>query len=165
MTVSEAVRRAVPVFISNPDADVYDIRAGLVGAGIPTDLAADIVDFLPLAVARAMMDGMGIRFADEYVRQAPGGRVLGRKKLDDEPVYREGMAIAGELSGIGDETFVALVRRSPEYRAVSKALDAGADPASLEYDPPTLTAAGDDRRFPGGLPGGQTTKAWWQFWK
>src|SRR5690606_16314067 len=97
-------------------------------------------------------------------RQTPQGRVLGRKKLADEPVYREGLALAGELSAIGDETFLALVRRSPEYRAVSRALDEGADPADLHCAPPTMIANDDDRRDFGGSPD-HPARSWWQFWK
>jgi hypothetical protein len=160
MTVTEAIHLAVPVFIAHPGADVYVIRAALIEAGITAELAADVVEFLPLAVARAVLDGMGIRFADEYVRQTAQGRVLGQKKLADEPVYREGLAVAGELTGMRDETFLALVRRSPEYQAVSRALDGGADPADLEFAPPTMIAnEGDRRAF--ARPG----RSWWQFWK
>lgn len=164
MTVTEAIHRAVPVFAAHPGADVYDIRAALIAAGIPVELAADIVEFLPIAVARAVLDGMGVRFADEYVRQTSQGRVVGHKKLADEPVYREGLALAGELSGMGDEVFLALVRRSPEYRAVSKALDAGANPADLTCAPPTMIGNANDRRTFGAAPA-RPVKSWWQFWK
>lgn len=164
MTATEAVRRSVPVFAAHPGADVYDIRAGLIGAGIPVELAADITEFLPLAAARAMLDGMGIRFADEYVRLSDQGRVIGQKKLADEPVYREGLRVAGELSRIGDEAFLALVRRSQEYRAVNKALNEGADPAGLNYGPPVMIANEDDRRA-FGEPPGRPARTWWQFWK
>lgn len=164
MTATEAVHRAVPVFTAHPDADVYALRDELVTSGIPAELAADIAEFLPLAVARAVLDGMGIRFADEYVRQTPQGRVLGRKNLADEPVYREGLAVAGELSGIGDNEFLALVQRSPEYRAVRKALAAGAKPEDLECGPPTMIANQDDVRSFGDQPA-RPDKSWWQFWK
>jgi hypothetical protein len=164
MQVTDAIRLAIPVFTALPNADVYVIRAELVRAGIPVALAADIVEFLPVAVARAVLDGMGIRFADEYVRQTPQGRVLETKKLADEPVYREGQVVAGELSAIGDEAFLALVRRSPEYRAVSKALDAGATASDLACGPPTMIAnEGDRRTFDG--PAASPGRSWWQFWK
>jgi hypothetical protein len=164
MTVAEVVRRAVPVFTANPTADVFVIRHELERVGVPPPLAADVVDFLPLAVARALLDGMGIRFSDEYVRQSSQGRVIGQRKLIDEPVYREGLAVAGEVSGIGDEVFLALVGRSPEYRAVRAAMDAGTRPEDLEYGPPVMIAlANDPRLFPG--HGGQSDKRWWQFWK
>jgi len=115
-------------------------------------------------VARAVLAGMGIRFADEYVRLSDQGRVIGRRKLADEPVYRAGLEVAGELSGMGDEMFLALVRRSQEYQAVSKALNEGADPAGLNYTEPVMIANADDRRS-FGEPPARRAKSWWQFWK
>lgn len=162
MTVTEAIHRAVPVFVAHPDADVYLVRTKLVEAGISIKMAADIVEFLPIAVARAVMEGMGIRFSDEYVRQTAQGRVIEHKNLADEPVFREGLAVAGELSAYGDEMFQALVRRSPEYRAVSQALEAGSRPEELICAPPTMIANEDDRRSFGASSSG---KSWWQFWK
>ncbi|MDB5307858.1 MAG: hypothetical protein JWO38_2060 [Gemmataceae bacterium] len=164
MTVTEAIRRAVPVFAAHPTADVYFIRDRLVSDGIPVPLAADIVEFLPLAVARAVLDGMGIRFADEYVRQTPRGQTVGLKKLMDEPVYREGLTVAGEISEMGDEVFLALIERSPEYQAIRKALDTGARPEDLECAAPTMIATDGDVRPSSRLPG-RTDKAWWQFWR
>ena len=164
ITVAEAIRRAVPVFTAYPGEDVYVIRDELVKAGVPPRLAADVVEFLPLAVARAVMDGMGIHFAEEYVRRSPQGRVIEQKRLTDEPVYREALAAAAEISGMGDTVFQALVERSPEYRAVRTALDGGARADDLSCGMPIMIENPDDLRLFGRE---QRTgeKSWWQFWK
>jgi hypothetical protein len=164
MTVTEAIHRSVPVFVAYPAADVYTLRGELVKAGIPLTLAADVVEFLPLAVARAVLDGMGVRFEDYYIRRTAQGQVIGQKPLMDEPVFREGLAVAGELSGMGDEAFMALVSRSSEYRAINKALNAGSQPEDLVCSPPVMIAHEDDRRHFGDDPG-EPGKSWWKFWK
>src|SRR5687768_11741432 len=124
MTVREAILRAVPVFAAHsgrPD----DLRAALTEAGLPVGLAAEVVEFLPIAVARAMLDGMGVRFADHYVRQTAQGHVIGQKRLDEEPVYREGLALADEIGRMSEDALMAVVNYSPEYQAISKALNSG----------------------------------------
>ena len=117
MTVRDAILLAIPVFAAHPRGGPADVRAGLEAAGVPAGLAAEIVEFLPLALARAMLDGMGIQFADHYVRQTAQGRVIGQKLLTDEPVYREGLAIAGEIGAMGGDAMDVpgfLEARDPE---------------------------------------------------
>lgn len=167
MTARDAIRLAIPVFAANPRGGPVDLRAGLAAAGVPAALAAEVVEFLPLAVARAMLDGMGIRFADHYVRQTAQGKVIGTKLLADEPVYQEGLAIAGEISGMGEDVFLAVAGRSPEYQAVNRAMNAGSRAQDLECPPPVMLADYDDGRAFDDTSGGPQLRAgaWWQFWK
>ena len=102
MTVREAILRAVPVFASHAGGGPDALRDELNKVGIPIALAAEVVEFLPIAVARAMLDGMGVVFADHYVRQTAQGQIIGHKRLDEEPVYREGLSMADEISRMGE---------------------------------------------------------------
>jgi hypothetical protein len=167
MTVRDAILSAIPVFAAHPQGGPSDVRAGLEAAGVPAGLAAEVVEFLPLALARAMLHGMGVRFSDHYVRQTAQGQVIGQKLLADEPVYREGLAIADEVIGMGEDAFMAVAGRSEEYRAVNRALNAGSRAEELECRPPILLANYDDRRAFDDTSGGRQprAKAWWQFWK
>src|SRR6476469_8731082 len=125
MTVRDAILLAVPVFAAHDRGDPSAVRGELEKAGIPAGLAAEIVEFLPVALARAMLEGMGIQFADHYVRQTAQGRVIGQKLLADEPVYREGLAVADEISAMGGEAFMAVAGWSPEYQAINRAMNSG----------------------------------------
>jgi hypothetical protein len=166
MTVREAILLAMPVFTEHARGGLSAIRRELEKAGVPRKLAAEITEFLPLALARAMLEGMGVHFEDHYVRQTARGRVIGRKLLADEPVYREGLAIANELSGGGEE-FVAVAGWSTEYQAINKAMNSGSRPEDLRCAPPVVFAEhDDDRRFRDTSDGVEPkTKSWWQFWK
>lgn len=166
MTVRDAILLAIPVFEAIPNGDPSDLRAGLVASGVPAGLAAGLVDFLPLAFARALLDGMGVRFADHYVRRTAQGRVIGTKPLADEPVYREGLAVACEVSGMGEGAFLAVAERSEEYRAVSRALNAGRRADDLECLPPVVSAGHDDRRSFDDTSGGRQPRErpWWRPW-
>lgn len=166
MTVREAILLAVPVFAARGRDGLFAVRTAVERAGVPRQLAAEIVEFLPLAFARALLDGMGVRFDDHYVRQTVGGRLIGRKLLTDEEVFREGLAIADTASTDGD-AYVAVAGFSPEYRAINRALNTGSRAEDLRCEPPVVFVEYDDeRRFDDTSGGNQPpAKSWWQFWK
>src|SRR5687767_15971524 len=165
MTVRDAILLSVPVFAANTGGGPDALRAELAAAGIPPRLAAEVAEFLPLAVARAMLDGMGVHFEDHYVRTIDGGRVVGEKRLADEPVFREGLTIAGEISVMGQDEFMAVAGWSSEYRAIQEALAAGARAEDLRCPVPVVYARGGDRRAFDDTSGGrQLRRAWWRFW-
>lgn len=166
MTAREAILLAMPVFAAHGRGGLFAVRTELERAGVPRQLAAEVVEFLPLAFARALLDGMGVRFAEHYVRQTSGGRVIGRKLLADEPVFREGLAAADEVSADG-AAFMAVAGFSREYRAVNAELNAGARAEDLGCVPPVVFAEYDDeRRFDDTSGGVQPrAKSWWQFWR
>jgi hypothetical protein len=166
MTVREAILLAMPIFSRHAEAGSSVIREELEKGGLSPKLAAEIIEFLPLALARAMLDGMGVQFEDHYVRQTARGRVIGEKPLLDEPVFREGLAIANELSAGGEE-YIAVAGWSAEYQAINKAMNSGSRPEDLRCAPPVVFAEHDDERDFDDTSGGvqQSRKSWWQFWK
>ena len=167
MTVRDGILLAIPVFAAHARGGSSAVRVALEEAGVPAPLAAEIVEFLPVALARAMLGGMGIGFADHYVRQTAQGRVIGEKLLADEPVYREGLEIAGEISGMGEDAFMAVAGCSPEYRAVNRAMNSGSLAEDLQCAPLVVLANDEDRRGFDDTSGGPQprARAWWQFWK
>ena len=167
MTIRDATLIAIPVFEASERASTGDLCTALEAAGIPAGMAADVVDFLPIALARALLEGSGVRFADHYVRKTSQGQVIGTKPLLDEPVFREGMGIACEVSGGGDgRAFLSVAVRSAEYQAVSRAIDGGLQMAELECHPPVVSAGYDDHRGFHDTSGGRQARVnpWWQFW-
>src|SRR5438552_1926349 len=116
---SQAIRG---LFAENPKAETQAVISRLAEKGVQ--------------VSPTMVD---------YVRQTARGRVLGQKPLTDEPVFREGLAIADELSG-GGEAFVAVAGWSAEYQAINKAMNSGSRPEDLRCAPPVVFAEHDDGR-------------------
>jgi hypothetical protein len=110
---------------------------------------------------------MGIRFADYYVRHSAQGQVIGQKLLADEPVYREGLLVANEVSARDESAFLAVAGHSPEYRAIRRALQNGAAAADLRCAPPIVLANDQDPRAFDDTSGGTQPRlrAWWRFWK
>ncbi len=164
MTPREAILRAIPVFAAHLGRGPDELRAELNKAGLPVAVAAEVVEFLPIAVARAVLDGMGVRFADHYVRQTAQGQIIGHKRLDEEPVFREGLAMADEIGRMGDDALMAVVNYSSEFQAINKALNSGSQSHDLTCGPPTVRANNDDRRVFDDTSGGAQQKPWWKFW-
>lgn len=167
MTTRDAILLAIPAFAAHARGGPSAVRGELEKAGVPAPLAAEVVEFLPLALARAMLHGLGITFADHYVRRTAQGREIGEKLLADEPVFREGLAIAAEVSGLGGDAFMAVAGWSPEYQAVTRAMRTGARAEDLQCPPPVMLANHDDRRAFNDTSGGTQPrdKVWWRFWK
>jgi hypothetical protein len=168
MTVREAIALALPVFVAHAGSGLFVIREELERVGVPRRLAAEIVEFLPLALARALLDGMGVHFEDHYVRQTASGNIIGEKLLTDEPVFREGLALANEVS-VDGAVYLAVAGWSAEYRAINQAMNSGSRPEDLRCAPPVVFAEHEDeRRFDdtsGGVQPRARGRAWWQFWK
>jgi len=165
--VRDAILRAVPVFQANQQASLWDIRDRLVEAGVPRALATDLIEFLPLALSRAVLQGMGIGSKDYYIRMLPSGEALSPKKLVDEPVFREGLGMAGEIRRGGEAGFLAVLLCSSEFTAVNDALNAGSKPENLDHAPQIIMARDDDTRTfdPPSEIAVKPAKAWWRFWK
>jgi hypothetical protein len=144
--VRDAILRAVPVFLANQQASFWDIRDRLVEVRIPRTLATDLIEFLPLALSRAVLQGMGIGFKDYYIRLLPSGEALPPKKLVDEPVFREGLAMAGEIRRGGEAGFLAVLLCSSEFAEVNDSLNAGSKPENLDHAPQIIMARDDDPR-------------------
>jgi hypothetical protein len=163
----EEIMRAVPVFAANKGSTLAGLIAALQRAGFDKSLATDLVEFLPLAFARASLEGRGVKFAEYYVRVDGQKRERARKKLIEQPVYREALGLVLDVKRQGTDVFMAIASRSPELPTINRALQGGSRPEQVKLPPPTLLWS-DDREQPS-KPAqpkrAKRAKAWWQFWK
>jgi hypothetical protein len=160
MDAAAALQRAIPVFIKNAPFELITVRVGLTVALIPGRLVEELVEFVPLAFGRSLMDGMGIAFDDEYVRIDAEGHERLRRKLLDEPIYRQALRIAPQvLATEGQEAFLSIAGRSAEFQAVNEALHAGSNPEDLQASAPVMQWS--DERHAAPPP---DTKPWWKVW-
>jgi hypothetical protein len=98
------------------------LKEALIKAGIAPWLAKELLQFMPLAFARAYMNGMGVKFADDYICLNPQTKKEILKSFDDEPVYRGSIEVAFYIinNNLASEAFQAIVLRSCELNAVNK---------------------------------------------
>lgn len=138
--ILEAMMLSIPVFPECIDAEPLELKEALVKAGIAPSLAEELLQFMPLAFARAYMNGAGIKFADYYIRLNPQTKEEIQKRLDDEPVYRDSLEVAFHIINNNScgEAFTAIVFCSCELIVLNKLLTKGSKPEDIVIGPPIL---------------------------
>ena len=138
MEVKQAVETAVQVFIANPDCDYVELTDALERAGLTAEMASRMVEFLPLAFGREFLGEGGPQFPPDYTRRDREGRERFRGLLQDEPVYREALAIMPLVAAQGKDALWSILGRSSEMDAVNQALHKGSELRNLLVSPPIL---------------------------
>ena len=163
MKIVEAIKIALPVFAEHKNSDWEVLETALIGAGIEPSLTAKLLEFMPLAFGRVFLDGMGIKFAENYTRYNDLSGQSKESKLLDEPVYAESFWAASQIVEYqaAGEAFNAVAFRSSELHAVNEALNAGSKPENLVTSPPHLVWNSEETDSMDLLQ----PKKKWQFWK
>lgn len=166
MEIRAAVQIAVGVFHEHKASTWKTLGEALQEAGIPKALSNRLLEFMPLAFSRAMVDDLGIEFSENYVRiDSKTNRKISRM-LMDEPAYSESLAFAASLVAEqkAGEEFISVVTRSSEFVAINKALNDGSRPEDLVSSPPILLWDEEDKDQSGAAGQGQN-RSKWKFWK
>jgi hypothetical protein len=136
----ESISKAVKVFRGNPNMEDEEVFHSLVKQGMERQLAARIVEFLPIAYSRLVLGKSGARFSDVFQRNIPGEEVI-EKPLSEEPVWHAALDFGrAEISrGISGHELLLLAAHSAEFRAANQLLNAGSKLEKLVFTPPVLT--------------------------
>ncbi len=139
-------------------------------------LAWEIADFLPLALARPELEAKGVQLSDHYARVDSQGRLRTYRRLDDEPIYRDCVALAPELRAAEPQAASAIAAISVEHQTVQQALANGSHAKNLDAGPPILN--GPDElcdplasrptfdEEPWWLAAhNRQHRSWWKFWR
>ena len=120
-----------------PDAEI--VRA-LVAQGADAALAEKLVDYVPIAFGRPVLERLGVRASEEGVLVSGGAER--RFRLMNDPVFADAVALAREAYTRGSmpgDVFRAVVMRGAELRAVNEALTAGAKAQDLSLSAPCFS--------------------------
>jgi hypothetical protein len=154
VNVRTAIERAVPLLAQYGNGDQAILLASMLRDGIPRAEAEQAIRFVPLAFARDALDGMGVTLSDTYLRIT--GDSQEERPLQDEPFYREALALAPYMAAqFGFDAFEAVTYLSSEFQAINSALNAGASAENLVASPPAIT-------WP--TPPEAAKRAWWKVW-
>lgn len=166
MEILESIKTAAPIFAEHKDSDWEVLEQALVNAGISPPLTTRLIEFMPLAFARALLEGMGIAFEEYYVRHDPQTNRNQHTKLADETVYRESFEAASSIMAqkLAGDAFMAVALRSSELAAVNDALNNGSKPEDLVMSPPVMLWDEGAGAHPE-APKSQQAKNRWRFWE
>ena len=142
MTVPEAVFQGVAAFQTHPQADDDVIAQHLSAGGLDDESAVTLIQFIPIAFCRFVFRGSGIQFAPTYVVMDTRGKAVGEHLLEDEPVFRETLALceAARAEGRGSDFFLPIAARSAGYQVIQELLQKGSQPENIITSPPILQA-------------------------
>jgi hypothetical protein len=137
MLIKEMIAKAVQIYRENPNMEDSQVFQLLLKDGIDPEIAAHIVDYLPIAYARSMFSTSGARFPDTFQRTDKDGNLLSEQTLTSEPAWNEVFAYAqlDMQNGISTQDLLAIASRSSEYNAASQALSKGENLSDCTFSP------------------------------
>jgi RHS repeat-associated protein len=111
------VGTAVEILRRSPDLTDEEVYRALLRKGIERRLAARLVEFIPAAYCRVVLEPAGARFAGTFQRLRKGGTTTSPASLASEPVWVAALEYArGEITrGISLDDKLALAGRSAEF--------------------------------------------------
>jgi len=168
MTPQTAVACLVEILETRSEFTQDEVYQAMVDAGVPESVADRAFKFTQIAWGRVFLDGMGIKFSQDYLCFNGAGEVLESGQLADEPYFIAAMAAAKRLPPPAGLPRLALM--SSVLRAVNDALNAGSKPEDLVTGPAALFM---EPATPQGMKRaarmlservGAHKKPWWRFW-
>ena len=171
------IATAVEIYKQNQNVEDFELSKAFVKNGITLNVAERLIEFVPLAYARAFLEGSGARFENYYQRVNENGKLVESEKLIDVPIYAEAFKLAQQEinTDFDKEKFISIAWRSAEMRVLNEALSKGSKIEDLVFAPPTLIWADDlqtdyykiEKKPPEikNIQNFHDQKSWWQIWK
>src|SRR5690242_13311478 len=134
--MNELISSAVALLRNSPTLGDEAIYQLLVAEGFEHQIAARLVEFLPIAYGRLILANSGIRFSDTFERILPDGRISS-KSLSSEPLWESAVAFARTEAdhGVSGKDLLAVAGRSAELHAANQLLQEGAKLEDLAFTP------------------------------
>jgi hypothetical protein len=125
--MTDSIAKAVAVIRVSTDSDEVALYRNVVAKGLAPDLAARLVEFLPMAYCRLMLQPSGVRFSGSFRRRLPNGQITPEQPLSSEPIWDAVLAFAkAEIDrGISTENLLAVAGRSAEFDVVNQLAEKG----------------------------------------
>jgi hypothetical protein len=137
--LNQYISRTVAIFRSAPNLSEVEIYRKLVNEGLERPLAARLVEFVPMAYCRLLLEKSGAQFVDSFQRVTPDG--LSRERpLASEPIWIAAMAFAhAEVRNrVPSSDLLAVAGCSAEFQAANVLLHKGSSLQNLAFTPPLL---------------------------
>jgi hypothetical protein len=126
-SMQTGIAKAVTIIRNSPDLEDEEIHGALIEAGLESQLAARIVEFLPTAYCRVLLAHSGVHFAKTFQRCRSDGSFSEHLPLESEPVWSAAIEFAHwEVEqGITSQEQVVVAARSAEFQAINDLLNGG----------------------------------------
>jgi hypothetical protein len=137
--MASEIAKAASIFRTSPDMDDYDVYRKLSREGIQRQRAARLVEFLPLAYCRLILQKTGAQFSATFRRATPAG-AISEHAFSSEPIWGAAVAFASEEveRGVPGKDLLAIAARSAEFDAANQLLNAGSKLQNVVFVSPVL---------------------------
>jgi hypothetical protein len=134
------ISQAVSAFRTSPNMEDREVYQSLLADGVERQLAARLVEFLPIAYCRLILAESGPRFSTTFRRVLPDGTTC-EQLLSSEPVWNAAIAFgrAEVERGASGEDLLAVAGRSAEFDAANQLLQSGSKLKDIAFTVPVLT--------------------------
>jgi hypothetical protein len=131
------IAKAVDLLRNSPNATDADAFKSLMALGLPRQHAARLVELLPIAYVRVMLQNSGVSFSDSFHRECSDSKV---RLLSDEPLWSAVCTFAADeiKRGITSQELFLLAARSAEFEAINRLLKSGGTLENLVLTSPVL---------------------------
>jgi hypothetical protein len=131
----EDVGKAVALIRSSPGSDDKEIYRNLVADGIGRERAARLVEFIPTAYARLVLEKAGARLSPMFQRRLADGSMSPERPLSGEAVWNEvaAFALAEVATGLSREHLFLVAGRSAEFGAANQLLQQGSKLENMAF--------------------------------
>ena len=138
--MEDTIARTVPILRDSPNLSDESIYHKLLEAGIEQQLAARLVELLPIAYCRVTMSNSGIRFSKTFRRKLADGSVQERE-FSSEPVWDAAnrFARAEIAKGVPRKDLLNIAARSAEFHAINQLLNQGSKMTNVRLTAPLFT--------------------------
>lgn len=152
MSPEDSVQLVAQLVTADPRFTEDSVYAAMVAANVPHREADAAYKFTQAAWGRLLLDGMGIRFAEDYYWLNGSGGVVDSGKLSAEPHFIAATRLGKRY--VSQAGFKRLAVMSAEVHAVNDLLNAGSHPENLVTaplvlfsEPPSETGMANAERF------------------
>jgi hypothetical protein len=136
VTPEAAVTCLAEIIGSQSDFTEDDIYTAMAKAGIPDPIADRAYKFTQIAWARVFLDGMGLRFSQDYLCFNRTGDVVESGLLAEQPYFVVAMALVQRFARTPG--FAQFAVMSALVNSLNAALKAGSKPEDLIMAPEAL---------------------------
>jgi hypothetical protein len=137
--MNEDISKAVAVFRTSPNLQDYAVYKVLIADGVERQLAARLVEFLPIVYCRLILRNSGARFSNTFRRTLTRGTSY-EQPLASEPIWNAAVAFAyAEVErGVSSQDLLAVATRSAEFDTANQLLNKGSKLENIAFTPPVL---------------------------
>ena len=135
----EAISKATAVLRVSPNLEDKAVFHAIVAKGVEGQLAARLVEFLPMVYCRLILENSGVRFAATFQRRWPDGNIQ-EHMFSSDSIWNAAMEFArAEIKrGVSGDALLAVAIRSAEFDAANQLLQKGLQLKDVAFTPPIL---------------------------